>query len=957
MKTGRLILILLLYTSLVFGGNNFFSMYNGRNHPELKWQSLETEHIRILYHQGLAEQARQAARVAEACYPDITKNLKHEPPGKIPIFISDQDDITNGFSVMDRFIAIWVNVNDYVEWTTGTDKWLRMVIGHEMVHYVHFSAIRTWLGFLGFGINGTPGWFIEGLAQYESETWNVHRGDLLLRTAVIEDEMNYMAGKWPTNGRLMYAEGNSMVRYIADQYGDSSLVNILHDRKKFLGLSNYSFGSAFSKALNKKSGEDFFREWRRYVNIYYNTWYGQKEPLKDYTKPVKLPLLYIDDIQYSPDESWIAAAGLTDLDEPLIKLCIIKNDSTRKTKILVESGVGPQISYSPDGREIAYSRVRRGKHGSLQEDLFVTTVKGKSRRITTDAAASLPDWSPDGQWLVFVTTQGSTANLYKIKPDGSDVSPVTDFSGDVQLQSPRWSPDGRYIAAAIADAQGNRDIILVNAENGQARKLTDDTADDRVPVWSPTGQTLAFTSYRTGTPDVWTIDIEDTGAVPVQLTDAPGGIYGADWVADSLVCRFVDSRRKTTALKIDVNHKPQVTDFSIRPEYKSWTTHRPPNGIPPMSLADMPEPEMIDTGAYHPIRDIQHYITVPIPGQLEDNWGLYGLTAWSDPLAKHVITGFGFIDAQEIKQSRYIVTYMNSSFAPTITTSLFHIPYTGQILEDKVLVEEATGGVIDVAMPLNFGDNLYSNHLVSVSASWIKNKPDNPEDFKDTAFAIQERTVGEFGFTYSWRSQRPNLNNYIHPTQGMGLQLGFAAADSKWNSDLTYKLYHGDSYINWKIPGFGDVFYLRAMGQASSGQLLAQNVIGFDKYDQPEFGPGLKFSDREHIRGINEYRFGDRLWMITAEYRMDLVDNLGWQAAGIQLGHLTLAGFTDIGSVWYNDQENWRDAEILKTWGVEFKNEVNFGGFIFSHEVGWAWPYTYKPQPTSYYRVKAVMPF
>ncbi|HPG42055.1 MAG TPA: hypothetical protein PLP19_22095 [bacterium] len=936
---------------------NGFATYNSRNHPELKWQELENEHVRIIYHQRLEATAVMAAAIAESCYGPITQNLGFTPKQKIPIYITDQDDITNGFSALDKYIGIWVNVNDYIDWTTGEDKWLRMVIGHELVHYVHFAATRTWAGIIGVGFNGTPGWFYEGMAQYESETWNVHRGDLLLRSAVMEDEMNFMQGKWPTNGGLMYAAGNSMVRYIADQYGDSTLMKIIHHRKNILGLSNYSFSGAFKKAIPNKSMDDFYREWRRHVNIYYNTSYGQKERYDDFSKTVKLPFVYVNSIQISPDKQWYGVVGLTSLDEPINKLCLVKNDSTTSLRILVQSAVNPHFSFSPDGKRLVYAQARRGRHGSLLEELFVCDLRGKSKRITTNLGASQPDWSPDGAKLVCVIEDNGTANLYTLKPDGADLQPLTHLTGDVQLLSPRWSPDGKAIAVTLNDSLGNREIALVNVENGELTYLTTDTDDNRTPVWAPDGKSLVYTGYQSDTPDIYRKNIPPDNEPPQQITDTAAGLNTAAWDGDSLLCLLTDSRRKAGVVKLDANRLAAVKPLQINPRYTSWLTHEPPHGLPPMRTASIPAAPIVKQQTYRAWRNLQHYLTVPFPVEVEDHWNIFYLSAWAEPLGKHIISAFGFADLEQPKDSRYALVYMNNAFGPAITSTLFRMPATGQVLDGKALVEEAQGGYINISWPFNFGNNLYANHTLAVQGSWTKNDPYNKEDFKDTLIPVESYKVGEFSLFYTWKRQRFNYSNTIHPKQGAGLLLEANFADEKWNSDLTYQKMTADAFVNLTVPGMGDVFYLRGLAQGANGKLPAQYFIGFDKYDQPDFGMGIKFSDRERLRGISEYMFGDRLWLATAEYRIDLIENLGWQAAGITLGRVTLAGFTDIGSLWYEKQSSYKKATIYKTYGWELKNEVNWGGFVFAHEFGQAWVWDSDDDPELYYRIRAVAPF
>ncbi len=952
-----LFLIVLFFMVRYVHAQGGFSLYNGRNHPELKWQVIETEHVKIIYHQRLENTAREAAAVAEACYGPITQNLGCKPKGKIPIYISDQDDITNGFDVVDKYIAVWVNVNDYIGWTTGKDKWLRTVIGHEMVHYIHMSAINTWLGIAGTGFSGTPGWFIEGLAQYESETWNVHRGDLLLRSAVIEDEMNYKSGKWTTNGRLMYAAGNSMVRYMADRYGDSTVVKLLHDRRRFLGIPYYSFGGAFAQVFPQTNYPDFYREWRRHVNIYYNTYYGQKEDIYDHAKKIKLPLIYTDGVQISPDKQWIAAVGVPDLDEPMSKLCLVKNDSTKKLKVLEHYFVNPHISFSPDGKHIAYSKFRRGRHGSLLSELYVTDLQGHKKRLTTDHGAVEPDWSPDGSQLVCVIEKDGTSNLYTLSPDGSGLKSLTTFAGDVQLKSPRWSPDGKHIAVTLNDERGNREIALVDPQTGEMRYFTTDLSDNRTPVWSPDGTRIAYTNYQTGTPDIFIKAINPGDDPPVQVTDSPAGLYGAAWDGDSLVCVLTDSRRKTNVVKIAADRAVLPAQLNIKPRYTSWLTHEPPGGIPPLQ-PDLKQPLSIQKQyRYAAVKKLQHYLTVPIPGRIEDHWGTYFLTAWAEPLGKHSLTGLGFLDFQQPGKSRYLLMYMNNTLAPSITATVFRLPGQGQIIDDKVLIEESKGGAVTMWLPFNFGDNLYSNHNLFLTGSWVRNDPYNVEEFKNSTIPVESRTVGVFRLSYTWKDQRPNYNIAIHPKQGMGLLLKADYSDRKWNSDLTFQKYTADAFINIALPVLGDVLYLRGKVQGANGRLLSQDFIGFDKYDQPDFGMGIKFSDRERLRGISRYMFGDRLWMTTAEYRIDLIENLGWQAAGITLERVTLAGFADIGSVWYNNLNSLSGAPVFKTYGVEIKNAVNLDGFIFAHEFGWAWLWNKDADPEMYYRIRAVAPF
>src|SRR6188768_777489 len=72
---------------------------------------------------------------------------------------------------------------------------------------------------------------------------------------------------------------------------------------------------------------------------------------------------------------------------------------------------------------------------------------------------------------------------------------------------PGISPDGGEIAFSSGG-----DIWTVPAAGGDARLLIADAADDRRPLFSPDGRSLAFVSTRTGGGDLYVLSLE-TGRV------------------------------------------------------------------------------------------------------------------------------------------------------------------------------------------------------------------------------------------------------------------------------------------------------------------------------------------------------------------------------------------------------------------------------------------------------------
>jgi hypothetical protein len=59
------------------------------------------------------------------------------------------------------------------------------------------------------------------------------------------------------------------------------------------------------------------------------------------------------------------------------------------------------------------------------------------------------------------------------------------------------------------------------------RQLTDNTADDVGPVWSPDGSQVAFYSFRTGSRDIFTINADGSGLE--RVTTSPAQEQGPVW--------------------------------------------------------------------------------------------------------------------------------------------------------------------------------------------------------------------------------------------------------------------------------------------------------------------------------------------------------------------------------------------------------------------------------------------
>ena len=93
--------------------------------------------------------------------------------------------------------------------------------------------------------------------------------------------------------------------------------------------------------------------------------------------------------------------------------------------------------------------------------------------------------------------------------DGSDLTLLTNNSADDE--DPAWSPDGRRIAFASVK-NWDYHIFVINADGSGGTSFTDRLADHTSPAWSPDGRKIAFTSNRdAGDNDIYVMNAGSPG--------------------------------------------------------------------------------------------------------------------------------------------------------------------------------------------------------------------------------------------------------------------------------------------------------------------------------------------------------------------------------------------------------------------------------------------------------------
>jgi TolB protein len=202
--------------------------------------------------------------------------------------------------------------------------------------------------------------------------------------------------------------------------------------------------------------------------------------------------------------------------------------------------LGRLAAFSHDGRRLAVSEPVGDEWAITVMDAYGTS---RERVFFEKGAAALgPQWSRDGQRIVFglggdLVTRDTPARIMMMHADGSNVRVLTTGAG---AGFPSLSPDGQRLVFRVWGAGADdRGLRILTLETGVVTRLTGDE-HDTFPGWSTRGDLIAFTSWRQGDFDIYTIRPDGTGLK--QLTTTPGNDAHSSWSPDGEYLMFSSSR-------------------------------------------------------------------------------------------------------------------------------------------------------------------------------------------------------------------------------------------------------------------------------------------------------------------------------------------------------------------------------------------------------------------------------
>ncbi len=947
------------------------------NHPELEWRTIEREHFRIHYHQGAERTAQLAAQIAEEIYDPITSLYDYPLPQVVDLIIYDTDDYANGMAYYyENKIAIWATQMDWE--LRGMHCWLRNVITHEFTHMVSLQLARKfpqwlpafYLQYIGYEeekrpdvISGYPNmiisyplpgtvvplWFAEGLAQYQApsldyESWDTHR-DMLLRMSVLGDKLLSLKemggfGKIGLGNEMVYNQGFSLTRYIAEKYGPKSLKDLCRAMRS---PWRYNFGSAIKKVTGR-SEKQLYREWHEHMlDKYQDQQRMVEKALVEGRKIIQEGWMNIHPA-WSPDGTKLAYLSNKGSDYQIMSLYVMDMETQEAEQ--VAGGLRSAASWSPDGEKLVYAkRVKPNKYGSHVNDIYLYDLKTeKEKRLTHELRATDPRWSPDGQSILVVLNGDGTRNLALLDPDGKLVRALTDNQDGTQYYGPRWSSGGDKILVSTF-RERTRDVTLVDTNGTGGYHLIRGLEDDRDPCWSPDGRTVCFSSDRGGIFNLY-VYRPDEGSL-TQVTNVVGGAFNPSLSPDGKTVAYsgyTSDGYKIFLLPMDETlgkpaHIPPIADLGDNPGLREAAPH-------------------FESRPYKSIFNKTFFLPRLVIDDNKFKGGLYvasqELLSRQSAFATAVVAKDGDFD--------FYAQYENRMFAPTLFFEAFRLrKHVDDQVYDRIDGHETLVGLetrydlteFDLGIRYAWSDPMSITYQKELTLAYIFSKYDVylevwtrepvpgglPEgsflgkdswtyfrghdislrwDYKSISRARDAEINPRGGREIHFRYDRM-FNKLINPNTMKKTEYGFTTA--------YYKNYYDQFRLDWKE--------YRALPWGRHSLILHLKGGVIDEAVDDFFY--FQLGSQEGLRGYSFYSIeGRRIALGCVTYRFPIWMDISKQFFQVYFDKLCGSIFYGAGKAWNDDKVNFDD--IKKNVGAELRLDC-FSFYAFPTKLSFAAAY------------------
>lgn len=552
----------------------------------MTWEQAETGHFLFIYEPSSRAAVDELLGFCEEVYGEVT-GFFGSYPEKVSCIVTDRVDYANGLMTPFPARLVLIVTAPYdTPFLTPAESGLKMLLAHELTHYVHlsmdggfFAALATVFGGdAAFGSSAfLPGWMMEGIAtELETRFTEGGRGrsaffEMSYKAPILEgtlftlDQASYSSA-FPPSGRV-YAAGYMLVDYLLSEYGSDAFTRIM---RRYVGFPFLGPWGAIAEVTGRDASEVFS---------------DMKKSLEErFAGAAEIP----DGVRVSPDmigdftTPRLTSSGLyiyrNDLDR--YPALTVLDPATGAEKDLLSVALTDPSSYDPtaDGKTVYFTTMEFDWRNPILEeavsDLYVLDVRTSAvRRITRGARLRHPAVSADGGRIAAVQRSGAYARLVSVDPISGAQRTVFSIP-ETDIYNPSFSPDGSLLTFVL-NRRGCMDIHVLDADRAWAESVSEEprapigevnsglsravTGPNQSGEFFPRfldGHRILFSSDMSGSLALYVSDLD--GGIGLVLKDPVGAFCGV-LAGGELIYGSYGSRGfclKRAAVDLDAPHPP-----------------------------------------------------------------------------------------------------------------------------------------------------------------------------------------------------------------------------------------------------------------------------------------------------------------------------------------------------------------------------------------------------------------
>ncbi|MGD8779292.1 MAG: BamA/TamA family outer membrane protein [Ignavibacteria bacterium] len=487
-KLFKYLLFLIIISSNSFYAQFYFFGRNKVQYEDFDWKVLNTDHFDIYYYGEFEEMAKIGANYAEEAYAELKVKFNNYVTRKIPLIFYNTHIHFQQTNTSPGFIP--EGVGGFFEFMKGrvvipymgSLAQFEHVIRHELVHVFMVNKVYNILKDRRLQTSKLPPlWFVEGLAEYWSTSWDT-QAEMVLRDAVLNNIFFRLEDLIYLRGYLMYKEGQVFLEWVAENYGEERILLFLENFwrfKNFYDVIEFTLGEPIEYISEK---------WYFYLKQRYFTLYKDKYP-----HHIDAHKLTTNGFNFSPNYNF---------NGPNEDLYFMANRS-------------------------GYTSLYRMRIDTALADKEEAELLIEGEKEKAFEAFHLLDNSLDVHVdkVIFVTKSGKSdvIHIYSILEE--EVVETLQWDNIISIQAPEFSNDGSKIVFNAIDQKGFNDLFIYVLETKELKRLTNDYYSDEEPTFGKNDNVIYFASDRTegeceGFQNLFSYDLDSKKVNYVTYLDA-----------------------------------------------------------------------------------------------------------------------------------------------------------------------------------------------------------------------------------------------------------------------------------------------------------------------------------------------------------------------------------------------------------------------------------------------------